>query len=71
MPINLLKRICSFEGFTPPQQIRPYSRCDLNKEFFFIKQGNTDTEGKQTKARVRNILKSLKKKPIFHEHPVF
>ena len=38
-----IKSPCSFEGLTPPQQIRPYSRCDLNKElymFFFIKQGN-------------------------------
>ena len=30
---------------------------------------HTDTEGKQRKARVRNILKSLKKS-IFNEHPV-
>ena len=30
----------------------------------------TDTKGKQRKARVRNILKSLKKNTIFNEHPV-
>ena len=29
-----------------------------------------DTEGKQRKARVRNILKSLEKNTIFNEHPV-
>ena len=32
---------------------------------------NTDTERKQRKARVRNILKSSKKNTIFSEHPVF
>ena len=31
---------------------------------------HTDTEGKQRKARVRNILKSSKKNTIFNEHPV-
>ena len=31
---------------------------------------HTDTEGKQRKARVRNILKSLDKNTIFHEDPV-
>ena len=30
----------------------------------------TDTKGKQRKARVRNILKSLDKNTIFNEHPV-
>ena len=30
-----------------------------------------DTEGKQRKARVRNILKSSKKPTIFYEHPVY
>ena len=30
----------------------------------------TDTEGKQRKARVRNIQKSSKKNTIFDEHPV-
>ena len=32
---------------------------------------HTDTEGKQRKARVRNILKSSKKTTIFNEHPVY
>ena len=32
---------------------------------------HTDTEGKQRKARVRNILKFLRKNTIFNEHPVF
>ena len=31
---------------------------------------HTDTEGKQRKARVRNILKSSEKNKIFNEHPV-
>ena len=31
---------------------------------------HTDTERKQIKARVQNILKSLKKNTIFNEHPV-
>ena len=31
----------------------------------------TDTKGKQRKARVRNILKSLDKNTIFNEHPVY
>ena len=31
---------------------------------------HTDTEGKQRKTRVRNILKSLEKNTIFNEHPV-
>ena len=31
---------------------------------------HTDTEGKQRKARVRNILKSSEKNTIFNEHPV-
>ena len=30
-----------------------------------------DTEGKQRKVRVRNILKSSEKNTIFNEHPVF
>ena len=30
----------------------------------------TDTKGKQRKARIRNILKSLDKNTIFNEHPV-
>ena len=30
----------------------------------------TDTKGKQRKARVRNILKSLEKNTLFNEHPV-
>ena len=30
----------------------------------------TDAEGKQRKARVRNILNSLKKNTIYNEHPV-
>ena len=29
---------------------------------------HTDTEGKQRKARVQNILKSSEKKPIFNEY---
>ena len=32
---------------------------------------HTDTERKQRKARVRNILKSSKKNTIFNEHPVY
>ena len=32
---------------------------------------HTDAEGKQRKARVRNILKSLDKNTIFNEHPVY
>ena len=32
---------------------------------------HTDTEGEQRKARVRNILRSLKKNTIINEHPVF
>ena len=32
---------------------------------------HTDTEGKQRKARVRNILKSSEKNTIFNEHPVY
>ena len=31
---------------------------------------HTDTEGKQRKARVWNILKFLEKNTIFNEHPV-
>ena len=31
---------------------------------------HTDTEGKQRKARVRNILKSSEKNTIFNEKPV-
>ena len=31
---------------------------------------HTDTEGKQRKARVQNILKSSGKNTIFNEHPV-
>ena len=31
----------------------------------------TDTEGKQKKARVQNILKSLEKNTILNEHPVY
>ena len=31
---------------------------------------HADTEGKQRKARVRNILKSSEKNTIFNEHPV-
>ena len=31
---------------------------------------HTDTEGKQRKARIRNILKSSEKNTIFNEHPV-
>ena len=31
---------------------------------------HTDTEGKQRKARVRNILKSSEKNTIFNEYPV-
>ena len=31
---------------------------------------HTDTEGKQRKARARNILKSLDKNTLFNEHPV-
>ena len=31
---------------------------------------HTDAEGKQRKARVRNILKSSEKNTIFNEHPV-
>ena len=31
---------------------------------------HTDSEGKQRKVRVRNILKSLEKYTIFNEHPV-
>ena len=31
---------------------------------------HTETEGKQRKARVRNILKYSKKNTIFNEHPV-
>ena len=30
---------------------------------------HTDTKGKQRKARVQNILKSLEKNTIFNEHP--
>ena len=32
---------------------------------------HTDTEGKQRKARVRNILKSLDKNTIIKEHSVY
>ena len=32
---------------------------------------HTDTEGKQRKARVWNILKSSEKNTIFNEHPVY
>ena len=32
---------------------------------------HTDTEGKQRKARVRNIIKSLEKNTIFNEHPLY
>ena len=32
---------------------------------------HTDTEGKQRKARVRNIFKNLRKNTIFNEHPVY
>ena len=32
---------------------------------------HTDTEGKQRRARVRNISKSSEKNTIFHEHPVY
>merc|ERR1711915_348521 len=32
---------------------------------------HTDAEGKQRKARVRNILKSLEKNTILYEHPVY
>ena len=31
---------------------------------------HTDTEGKQRKARIRNILKFLEKNTIFNEHSV-
>ena len=31
---------------------------------------HTDTEGKQRKTRVQNILKSSGKNTIFNEHPV-
>ena len=31
---------------------------------------HTDTNGKQRKTRVRNILKSLDKNTIFNKHPV-
>ena len=31
---------------------------------------HTDTEGKQRKARVRNIFKIFGKNTIFNEHPV-
>ena len=31
---------------------------------------HTDTEGKQSKAKVRNIFKNLEKNTIFNEHPV-
>ena len=31
---------------------------------------HTDTEGKQRKARVRNIFKNSEKNTIFNEHPV-
>ena len=31
---------------------------------------HNDTNGKQRKTRVRNILKSLEKNTIFHKHPV-
>ena len=39
---------------------------------FYLPGGctHTDIEGKQGKARVRNILKSSKKNTIFNEHPV-
>ena len=32
---------------------------------------HTDTEGKQRKARVRNISKNSEKNTIFNEHPVY
>ena len=32
---------------------------------------HADTEGKQRKARVRNILKSSEKNTIFNEHPLY
>ena len=32
---------------------------------------HTDTEEQQSKARVRNILKSSEKNTIFNEHPVY
>ena len=32
---------------------------------------HTDTEGKQRKTRVWNILKSSEKNTIFNEHPIF
>ena len=37
---------------------------------FYMVCTHTDTEGKQRKERVRNILKSSKKNTIFNEHPV-
>ena len=37
---------------------------------FYLPGTHTDTEGKQRKARVRNISKSSEKNTIFNEHPV-
>ena len=38
--------------------------------YLYVVCAHTDTEGKQRKAKVQNILKSTEKNSIFNKHPV-